>query len=78
MGTIIKARLRQIASIGNTWRRHRPILGSLFYANRGAEIDVNNRVKIAWSKWKETTGVMRDKNIPTKCKDNVYDTAIMV
>ena len=31
-------------------------LGSLFDANGGAEKDVNNRVKIAWSKWRETTG----------------------
>ena len=27
-------------------------LGSVFDANEGAEKDVNNRVKIAWSKWK--------------------------
>ena len=27
-------------------------LGSMFDANGGAEKDVNNRVKIAWSKWK--------------------------
>ena len=51
-------------------------LGSLFDANGGAEKDVNNRVKIAWSKWRETTGVMCDRNIPTKLKDKVYKTAI--
>ena len=34
------------------------------------------RVKIAWSKWRETTGVMRDRNLPTKLKDKVYKTAI--
>ena len=51
-------------------------LGSMFDANGGAEKDVNNRVKIAWSKWTETTGVMCDRNIPTKLKDNVYKTAI--
>ena len=43
-------------------------LGSMFNANGGAEKDVNNRVKIAWSKWRETTGVM--------CEDKVYKTAI--
>ena len=31
-------------------------LSSLFHANGGAKKDVNNRVKIAWSKWRETTG----------------------
>ena len=51
-------------------------LGSMFDANGGAEKDVNNRGKIAWSKWKETTGVMCDRNIPTKLKDKVYKTAI--
>ena len=44
-------------------------LGSMFYVNGGAAKDVNNRVNIAWSKWRETTGVMRDRNIPTKLKD---------
>ena len=51
-------------------------LGSIFDANGGAEKDVNDRVKIAWSKWWETTGVMCDRNIPTKLKDKVYKTAI--
>ena len=51
-------------------------LGLLFDANGGAEKDVNNRVKIAWSKWRETTGVMCDRNLPTKLKDKVYKMAI--
>ena len=51
-------------------------LGSMLNANGGAEKGVNNRVKIAWSKWRETTGVMCDRNIPTKLKDKVYKTAI--
>ena len=46
------------------------------HANGGAEKDVNNRVKIAWSKWMETTAVMCDRNIPTKLKDKVYKTAV--
>ena len=51
-------------------------LGSMFDANGGAEKDVNNRANIAWSKWMETTGVMCDRNIPTKLKNKVYNTAI--
>ena len=31
-------------------------LGSMFNANGGAEKDVNNRVNIAWSKWRELLG----------------------
>ena len=46
------------------------------WAHGRAEKDVNNKVKIAWSKWMETTGVMCDRNIPTKLKDKVYKTAI--
>ena len=51
-------------------------VGSMFDANGGAKKDVHNRVKIVWSKWRETTGVMRDRNIPTKLKDKLYKTAI--
>ena len=50
-------------------------LGSMFDANGGAEKDVNNSVNIAWSKWRETTGVMCDRNIP-KLIDKVYKAAI--
>ena len=55
---------------------HVQYLGSMFDANGGAEKDVNNIEKIAWSKWRETTRVMCDRNIPTKLKDKVYKTAI--
>ena len=51
-------------------------LGSMFDANGVAEKYVNNRVHIAWLKWRETTGVMCDRNISTKLKDKVYKTAI--
>ncbi len=48
----------------------------MFDANGGAEKDVNNTVKIAWSKGTETTLVMCDRNIPTKLKDKLYNMAI--
>ena len=51
-------------------------MGSLFDANGGTEQDVNNIIKIAWSKWRETSGVMCDRNIPTHLKDKMYKTAI--
>ena len=51
-------------------------LGSLFNANTGAEKDVSNIIKSPWSTWRETTGVMCDRNIPTKLKDKVYKMAI--
>ena len=51
-------------------------LDSLFDANGGAEKYVNNRITVACSKLRETTGVMCYRNIPTKLKDKVYKTAI--
>ena len=46
--------------------------GSLVDATGGAGKAVNNRIQIAWSKWRETIGMMFDRNIPTKLKDKVY------
>ena len=51
-------------------------LGSMFDANRGAGKDINNRVKIASSKWRETTGVMCDRNIPTEHTDKAETQCI--
>ena len=36
----------------------------------------DNIITIAWSKYRETTGLMCDRNIPTKLKDSVYNTAM--
>ena len=47
-------------------------LGSIFDLNGGAESDINHRVKLAWMKWKQLTGVLCDK----KLKDEVYKTVI--
>ena len=51
-------------------------LGSIFGSNGGAERDINNRVKLAWVKWKQLTGVLCDKKVPIKLKDKVYKTVI--
>ena len=51
-------------------------LGSIFDSNGGAERDINNRVKLAWMKWKQMTGVLCDKKVPIKLKDKVYKTVI--
>ena len=44
--------------------------------NGGAERDINNRVKLAWMKWKQLTGVLCDKKVPIKLKDKVYKMVI--
>ena len=52
-------------------------LGSIFDSNGGAERDISNRVKLAWMKWKQLTGVLcDDKNVPIKLEDKVYKTVI--
>ena len=47
-------------------------VGSIFDSNGGAERGINNRVKLAWMKWKQRTGVLCDKKVPIKLKDKVY------
>ena len=51
-------------------------LGSTIDRGGGARKDVENRVTKAWSKWRELSGVICDKKIPTKLKLLVYQTVI--
>ena len=51
-------------------------MGSIFDSNGGAERDINNRVKLAWMKWKQLTGVLCDKKVPIKLKDEMYTMVI--
>ena len=51
-------------------------MGSIFDSNGGAKSNINNRVKLAWMKWKQLAGVLFDKNVSIKLKDKVYKTVI--
>ena len=51
-------------------------LGSTIDRRGGASKDVDNRVAKAWSKWRELSGVICDKKIPTKLKLLIYQTVI--
>ena len=51
-------------------------LGSTIDRGGGTSKDVENRVTKAWSKWRELSGVICDKKIPTKLKLLVYQTVI--
>ena len=42
----------------------------------GASKDVESRVAKAWSKWRELSGVICDKKVPTKLKILIYQTVI--
>ena len=39
-------------------------LGSIFKSEEGSQVDVTNRILSGWMKWKEVSGVMRDRKIP--------------
>ena len=51
-------------------------LGSTIDSEGGASKDVDNRVAKAWSKWRELSGVICDKKMPTKLKLLIYQTVI--
>ena len=51
-------------------------LGSTIDRGGGASKDVDNRVTKAWSKWRELSGVICDKKIPTNLKLLIYQTVI--
>ena len=51
-------------------------LGSTIDRRGGASKDVESRVAKAWSKWRELSGVICDKKVPTKLKILIYQTVI--
>ena len=51
-------------------------LGSMFAAEGGSDTDVNNRMNVAWAKWREVSGVRCDKKMPIKLKDKIYKTIV--
>jgi hypothetical protein len=51
-------------------------LGSTVNAKGGCEEDVKNRIKAAWQKWKDLSGVVCDRKMPVGVKGKVYKTMI--
>ena len=51
-------------------------IGSMFDAEGGSTTDCKNRVRLAWNKWREITGVTCDKKVPVKLKHKIYKTVI--
>ena len=51
-------------------------LGDMFGPEGGAERTVKMGVAIAWSKWRELSGLLRNRSIPLKNRAAVYDLCI--
>ena len=51
-------------------------LGSVIAEEGGVEKAVRKRVKEAWNKWREVSGVILDRKIPLKLKMKVYKSII--
>ena len=48
----------------------------MFDAEGGTTTDCINRVRLAWNKWREDTGVICAKKVPVKLKHKIYKTVI--
>ena len=48
----------------------------MFDAEGGTTTNCKNRVRLAWNKWKEVTGVIHDKKVPVKLKHDIYETVL--
>ena len=42
-------------------------------AEGGSTTDCKSRVRLAWNKWREVTGVICDKKVPFKLKHRIYN-----
>ena len=51
-------------------------LGSVIHAHGESEEDIKARIAAAWKKWKELSGVLCDRRMPTGVKGKVYRTMI--
>ncbi|KAK9118568.1 hypothetical protein Scep_016661 [Stephania cephalantha] len=55
---------------------HFRYLGSIIQNDGNIENDVTHRIQAGWRKWRSATGVICDRNVPTKLKGKFYRTAI--
>ena len=51
-------------------------LGSCITADGDTTFEARRRANATWMKWRQTTGVMCDRKIPTRLKSKVYRTVI--
>ena len=51
-------------------------LGSVIYGSGGCGKDVDGRIKVTWSGWRDLSGVIYDKKVPMKLKSKLYKTVV--
>ena len=51
-------------------------LGSVIDGSRGCGKDVDGRIKVAWSRRRDLSGVIYDKKVPMKLKSKLYKTDV--
>ena len=51
-------------------------LGSVISEEGGCELEVRQRIKAGWAKWRQVSGVILDKKVPMKLRIKVYKTVI--
>ena len=51
-------------------------LSSVIDGSGGYGKVVNGRIKVAWSKWRDLSGVIYDKKVPIKLKNKLYKTVV--
>ena len=51
-------------------------LGSVIDGSGGCGKDVDGRIKVAWSRWRDLSGVINDKKVPVKLKSKLYKTVV--
>ena len=51
-------------------------LGSVIDGSGGCRKDVDGRIKVAWSKWRDLSGVIYDKKVHIKLKSKLYKTVV--
>ena len=51
-------------------------LGSVIDGSGGCGKDVDGRIKVAWSRWRDLSGVIYDKKVHMKLKSKLYKTVV--
>ena len=56
--------------------RYRVYLRSVIDGSGGCGKDVDGRIKVVWSRWRDLSGVIYDKKGPVKLKSKLYKTVV--